>query len=114
MGRPLLPAYVLSAVAVVAAILGSLVIFETASIKLTVPASRIVANKTLKGGPSGADIATTRIQADVTDSEHGTTASAPVPSVEEFHRAAREAGRSSSHRAGVYSCWCGAGRCRAA
>ena len=79
MGRPLLPAYVLSAVAVVTAILGSLVIFETASIKLTVPASRIVANKTLKGGPSGADIATTRIQADVTDSEHGTTATAPVP-----------------------------------
>src|SRR5438309_8886415 len=79
MGRPLLPAYVLSAVAVVTAILGSLVIFETASIKLTVPASRIVANKTLKRGPSGADIATTRIQDDVTDSEHGTPAPAPVP-----------------------------------
>lgn len=79
MGRPLLPAFVLSAVAVVAAILGSLVIFETASIKLTVPAARVVADKTLNGGPSGADLVTTRIHADVADTEQGTTSTVDVP-----------------------------------
>lgn len=68
----LLPAYVLSAVAVVAAALGSLVVMETATIKLSVPTTRVVANRTITGGQSGRDLTTTRIEAAVTDSQQGT------------------------------------------
>src|SRR5258708_20549953 len=70
--QPLLPAYALSAIAVVAAVLGSLVVMETPTVKLVVPASKLVANVTLKGGPHGQDLATTTIQADVSDSAQGT------------------------------------------
>src|SRR5216683_1812622 len=84
--QPLLPAYALSAIAVVAAVLGSLVVTETATVKLVVPASRLVANVTLKGGPHGQDIVTTTIQADVSDSTQGTASTLtvidqPIPNV---------------------------------
>jgi hypothetical protein len=77
--QPLLPAYVLSAIAVVAAALGSLVIMETATVKVVVPASKLVANVTMKGGPHGQDLVTTTILADVSDSQQGTASMLPVP-----------------------------------
>jgi baseplate J-like protein len=77
--QPLLPAYVLSGIAAVAAALGSLVIMETATVKLVVPASKLVANVTMKGGPHGQDLVTTTIQANVTDSQQGTASQTPVP-----------------------------------
>jgi hypothetical protein len=77
--QPLLPAYVLSAIAVVAAALGSLVIMETATVKLVVPASKLVANVTMKGGPHGQDLVTTTILADVSDSQQGTASPMTVP-----------------------------------
>src|SRR5712692_7921036 len=73
--QPLLLAYVLSAVAVVAAVLGSLVIMETATIKVTVPTTKIAADRTITGGASGQELSTTRIQAEVSDSQQGTTVS---------------------------------------
>jgi baseplate J-like protein len=76
--QPLLPAYVLSAIAVVVAALGSLVVMETATVKLVVPASKLVANLTLKGGPHGQDLVTTTIQADVSDSQQGTASMVAV------------------------------------
>jgi len=77
--QPLLPAYALSAIAVIAAALGSLVVMETATVKLVVPASKLVANVTMKGGPHGQDLVTTTIHADVSDSQQGTATTIPVP-----------------------------------
>src|ERR1700687_1730378 len=77
--QPLLPAYVLSAIAVVAAALGSLVIMETATVKLVVPASKLVANVTMKGAPNGQDLVTPTIHADVSESQQGTASAIPVP-----------------------------------
>jgi len=77
--QPLLPAYVLSAIAVVAAALGSLVVMETATVKLVVPASKLVANVTMKGGPHGQDLTTTTIVADISDSQQGTASPVTVP-----------------------------------
>ena len=77
--QPLLPAYVLSAIAVVAAALGSLVVMETATVKLVVPASKLVANVTMKGGPHGQDLTTTTIVADISDSQQGTASPMTVP-----------------------------------
>jgi Baseplate J-like protein len=77
--QPLLPAYVLSAIAVVAAALGSLVIMETATVKLVVPASKLVANVTMKGGPHGQDLVTTTILGDVSDSQQGTASTVQLP-----------------------------------
>ena len=76
--QPLLLAYVLSAVAAVAAVLGSLVVMETATIKVTVPTAKIVADRTMTGGASGQELTTTRIQAEVSDSQQGTTSVAAV------------------------------------
>ena len=77
--RALLPAYVFSAVAVVAAALGSLLVMETATIKLTVPASKITASRTITGGQSGRDLTTTRIEASVTDTQLGVASPDVVP-----------------------------------
>lgn len=77
--QPLLAAYVLSAVAVVAAALGSLLVMETATIKVSVPTSMIVAERTIAGGPSSQYLTTTLIQADVSDSQQGTTSTAQIP-----------------------------------
>jgi hypothetical protein len=74
----LVPAYVLSAVAVVAAVLGSLVVMETATVKLTVPTSKLTANLTISGGQSGHDLTTTRIESTVTDSQQGTASTVVV------------------------------------
>lgn len=76
--QPLVVAYLFSAVAAVTAILGSLVFMETASVKLTLPTSRLTAATTISGGQSGHDLTTTRIQADVTDSEQGTVSPTDV------------------------------------
>jgi hypothetical protein len=77
--QPLLPAYVLSAIAVVAAALGSLVVMETATVKLVVPASKLVANVTMKGGQHGQDLVTTTIVADISESQQGTASAITVP-----------------------------------
>src|ERR1700738_2470245 len=77
----LLPAYALSAVVVVTAALGSLVFMETATVKLSVPTSKLTANLVIKGGTQGHDLVTTSIQADVTDSQQGTTTVGTVPPV---------------------------------
>jgi len=63
----------------VVAALGSLVVMETATVKLVVPSSKLVANVTIKGGPHGQDLVTTTIHADVTDSQQGTASNIPVP-----------------------------------
>jgi hypothetical protein len=75
----LLPAYALSAVVVVTAALGSLVFMETATVKLSVPTSKLTASLTIKGGAQGHDLVTTGILADVTDSQQGTTSVGTVP-----------------------------------
>src|SRR5438477_3332878 len=77
--RALLPAYLFSAVAVVAAALGSLLVMETATIKLTVPASKITATRTITGGQSGRDLTTARIEASVTDTQLGVASADVVP-----------------------------------
>lgn len=77
--HPLLPAYVLSAVALLAAALGSLVVMETATVKVSVPTSKVTASRTINAGPSGRELTTTRIQADVTDTQQGATSSSVVP-----------------------------------
>jgi hypothetical protein len=64
---------------VVAAALGSLVVMETATVKLVVPASKLVANVTMKGGPHGQDLVTTTIVADISDSQQGTASPMTVP-----------------------------------
>jgi len=66
----------LSVVAVVAAAIGSLVLMETATIKMSVPTSRVVAEKTIIGAQSGRDLTTARIAADVTDTQQGTATTA--------------------------------------
>jgi len=71
----------LSAIAAVAAILGSLVVMETATVKLVVPATKLVANVTFKGGPHGQDLVTTTIQADVSDSAQGTASTLQVAAI---------------------------------
>lgn len=60
-------AYVLSALAVLFAAVGSLLYTETADVKLSVPPQRVVALVTLAAG-----LQTQRIHADVTDSQQGT------------------------------------------
>lgn len=72
-------AYLLSAVAVVVAVLGSLVIMETATVKLSVPTSTVTANLIISGGQSGQNLTTTRIHADVTDTLQGTASTVVVP-----------------------------------
>ena len=76
--QPLLLAYVFSIVAVLAAVLGSLVVMETATIKVWVPTSRLVANLTINGGATGHELKTTRIQANVTDTLEGTASTGKV------------------------------------
>lgn len=77
--RALLSAYVFSGVAVLAAALGSLVVMETATVKLTVPSSKVSANLTISGGPSGRQLTTTHIQASVTDNVQVTSSTVVEP-----------------------------------
>src|SRR5205807_2423894 len=62
-----------------AAPLGSLLVMETATIKLTVPASKITASRTITGGQSGRDLTTARIEASVTDTQLGVASADVVP-----------------------------------
>lgn len=52
---------------------------ETATVKLVVPASKLVANVTMKGGPHGQDLVTTTIVAEISDSQQGTASPMTVP-----------------------------------
>jgi Baseplate J-like protein len=65
--RQLFIAYVVSVLAVLFAAVGSLLLTETAAVKLSVPPQRVVALVTLAAG-----LQTQRIHADVTDSQQGT------------------------------------------
>jgi hypothetical protein len=65
--RQLFVACALSALAVVFAVVGSLLLTETAAVKLSVSPQRVVAQVTLAAG-----LQTQRIHADVTDSQQGT------------------------------------------
>lgn len=76
--QTLLSAYALSVVAVLAAVLGSLVVMETATVKLTVPTSKLAANLTISGGQSGHDLTTTRIESTITDTQEGTSSTVVV------------------------------------
>jgi len=60
-------------------VLGSLLVMETATIKLTVPASKITASRTITGGQTGRDLTTTRIEASVTDTQLGVATADVVP-----------------------------------
>src|SRR6267142_7251404 len=64
-------AYILSAVVALVAALGSLLYVETASVKLSVPPERLVANVTLTGGQTSGDLKTQRIQATVSETRTG-------------------------------------------
>jgi Baseplate J-like protein len=77
--RQLMPAYILSAVIVAVAALGSLMLTETASVKLTVPPQKLVATATLSGSPTGGDLKTQHIDAAVTDTQVGTATIVSVP-----------------------------------
>jgi hypothetical protein len=77
--RQLVPALLLSAVAVLVAALGSLMLMETASVKLTVPPQKLVATATLSGRQTGGDLKTQHLDATVNDSYVGTPAAVSVP-----------------------------------
>ncbi len=68
----LIRAYILSVVVVLVAVLGSLLYMETASVKLSVPPQKLVANVTLSGGQTGADLKTQHIEATVKATQGGT------------------------------------------
>ena len=69
--RQLIRAYILSVAVVLVAVLGSLLLTETASVKLSVPPQKLVATATLVGSQSGGDLKTQHIQAAVTQSLGG-------------------------------------------
>jgi baseplate J-like protein len=68
----LVRAYILSAIVVLVAALGSFMNVETASVMLSVPPQKLVATATLTGGTTGGDLKTQRIQATVTEAQGGT------------------------------------------
>ena len=68
----LISAYALSAVAVLVAVLGSFMYAETASVRLTVPPQKLVANLTLRGSQASGDLKTQHIEATVTQAMDGT------------------------------------------
>jgi hypothetical protein len=74
----LVSAYILSAVTVAVAALGSLMLTETASVKLTVPPQKLVAGATLSGSQTGGDLKTQHIEAAVTDTQVGTATTVSV------------------------------------
>jgi hypothetical protein len=76
--QPLVPALVLSAVVALAAALGSLLYTETATVKLSVPPHRLQADLTINAGPSGPDLSTTHIEAQLTESQQGTASTTQV------------------------------------
>lgn len=74
----LLRAYLLSAVVVLVAVLGSLLYAETATVKLSVPPQKLVATATLSGKPSGGDLKTQHIDATVVQSQVGAASTVQV------------------------------------
>ncbi len=71
--RQMVRAYILSGAAVLVAVLGSLLFMETASVTLSVPPEKLVANVALRGGQASGDLRTVRIAATVTEAQGGTT-----------------------------------------
>jgi hypothetical protein len=59
-------AYILSVAVVLVAVLGSLLFTETASVKLSVPPQKLVANASLLGSQTGGDLKTQHVEASVT------------------------------------------------
>lgn len=76
--RQLVSAYILSAVTVAVAALGSLMLTETASVKLTVPPQKLVADATLSGSQTGGDLKTQHIEAAVTETQDATATTVSV------------------------------------
>jgi hypothetical protein len=74
----LVRAYILSVLVVLVAVLGSLLYMETASVKLSVPPQKLVANVTLSGGQAGADLNTQHLEAKVTRTQIGTASAVQV------------------------------------
>jgi hypothetical protein len=68
----LVPALVLSAVAVLVAALGSLLYTETAAVQLSIPPHRLQADATINGGPNGPDLKTQHVDASLSESQQGT------------------------------------------
>ena len=68
----LIRAFILSAVVVLVAALGSLLYAETASVKLSVPPQKLGATATLSGSQTGGDLKTEHIDATATQSLAGT------------------------------------------
>jgi hypothetical protein len=77
--RQLVSALLLSAVAVLVAALGSLMLMEHASVTLTVPPQKLVATATLSGSQTSGDLKTQHLDAKVTDSQVGTATTVSVP-----------------------------------
>jgi hypothetical protein len=71
-------AYILSAAVVLVAALGSLLVMETATVKLSVPPQKLVANITLSGGQTSGDLRTQHIAATVTEAQDGTASTVQV------------------------------------
>ena len=74
----LVRAYILSAIVVLVAALGSFMNFETASVKLSVPPQKLVATATLTGGQTSGDLKTQHIEATVTEAQGGTASTVLV------------------------------------
>ncbi|MEA2655169.1 MAG: hypothetical protein QOI23_534, partial [Chloroflexota bacterium] len=68
----LVRAYILSAVVVLVAVLGSFMNLESATVKLSVPPQKLVATATLTGGQTSGDLKTQHISATVTEAQGGT------------------------------------------
>ncbi|HEY8633629.1 MAG TPA: baseplate J/gp47 family protein [Candidatus Dormibacteraeota bacterium] len=74
----LIRAYILSAVVVLIAALGSFMNMETATVKLSVPPQKLVATATLTGGQTSGDLKTQHIEATVTEAQGGTASTVLV------------------------------------
>jgi hypothetical protein len=74
----ILRAYILSAVAVLVAALGSFMYAETASVMLSVPPQKLVASTTLSGSQTGGDLKTHHIEATNTQSQGGAASTVQI------------------------------------
>ncbi len=74
----MVPAYLLSAVVVLAAAGGSLLFIETASVKVSVQPQSIEAYVTLSGGPTRGPLSTQRMQVNITESQQGKASTVQV------------------------------------
>jgi hypothetical protein len=74
----ILRAYILSAVAVLVAALGSFMYAETAAVTLSVPPQKLVASTTLSGSQTGGDLKTHHIEATNTQSQGGAASTVQI------------------------------------